>query len=55
MKLNYTTKIRKSGGSLITSIPNNICDIISLDQKDQLNWEVSIEDNNVKISIKKTE
>ncbi len=55
MKLNYTTKVQKIGGSLVTSIPSNICAILELEQKDQLNWEVLFEDNNVKISIKKSE
>lgn len=53
MKLKYTTKVQSVAGSLTTSIPKTIRDVLSLQKGDEVEWEVDF--NTQEIKVKKLE
>lgn len=53
MKLKYKTKLQTQGGTLSTSVPKVIRDVLSLSKGDSLEWEVDL--SNQEIKVKKSE
>ena len=53
MKLRYYTKLQSQGGSLATSVPKLIKDLLSLSKGDSLEWEIDLQTQ--KITVKKLE
>lgn len=53
MKLKYTTKVQSVAGSLTTSIPKTIRDALSLQKGDEVEWELDL--NTQEIKVKKLE
>ena len=51
MKLKYTTKLQSTGGTLSTSIPKVIRDILELEKGDTVVWNVDL--SNKSISLEK--
>lgn len=52
MKLKYNTKIQATGGTLSTSIPKTIRDLLELEKGDTVTWEVDLDEKTI-IFIKK--
>lgn len=53
MKLKYNTKVQTTGGTLSTSIPKVIRDILEIEKGDSVQWEVDLETRTV--TMKKLE
>lgn len=53
MKLKYATKVQSVAGSLTTSIPKTIRDALSLQKGDEVEWELDL--NTQEIKVKKLE
>lgn len=53
MKLTYTSKVQRHGGSKITSIPKTITDILEIDKGSICVWELDTE--NKQVIMKKLE
>ena len=53
MELKYNTKVQSTGGTLSTSIPKTIRDLLDLSKGDSVEWIVNISDSGTKISLEK--
>ena len=53
MKLKYDTKVQSVAGSLTTSIPKTICDLLELEKGNTVRWEFDLETKTV--TLKKLE
>ena len=51
--MKYNTKVQTTGGTLSTSIPKIIRDILELEKGDSVQWEVDLETKTV--TVKKLE
>ena len=47
MKLKYDTKIQATGGTLSTSIPKIIRDLLELEKGDTVTWEVDLDEKTI--------
>ena len=50
--MKYNTKIQATGGTLSTSIPKTIRDLLELEKGDTVTWEVDLDEKTI-IFIKK--
>lgn len=53
MKVTFTSKVQKHGGSKLISIPKTITDVYGIDKGDTIIWEFDVETKS--ISLKKLE
>ena len=53
--MKYETKVQATGGTLSTSIPKTIRDMLNIDKGDILVWEVNIDEARTTVTIKKSE
>ena len=53
MKVTFTSKVQKHGGSKLISIPKTITDVYGIDTGDTIIWEFDVETKS--ISLKKLE
>lgn len=54
-KKSKISKVSKTTSSLKTTIPKAILDVMDLGEDDIINWEISIENNEKTLKIKKEE
>lgn len=52
MKLKYNTKIQATGGTLTTSIPKTIRDLLELEKGDIVTWEVNLDEKTIILNKK---
>ena len=49
MKLKYTSKVQRHGGSRLVSIPKTIRDVFDIDKGDTIIWEYNLETQTITI------
>lgn len=49
MILKYSTKVQSVSGSLTTSIPKTIRDVLTLEKGDKVEWELDLTTQEIKI------
>lgn len=47
MKLEYNTKVQSTGGTLSTSIPKIIRDLLELEKGDTVTWKIDLEEKTI--------
>ena len=52
MNLKYNTKVQSTGGTLSTSIPKIIRDILELEKGDTVTWNVNIDEKIITLNKK---
>ena len=52
MELKYSTKVQSTGGTLSTSVPKIIRDILELEKGDTLVWKVNLSDKSISLEKK---
>lgn len=52
MELKYTTKLQSTGGTLSTSIPKTIRDILELEKGDTVLWKVDLANKTIRLEKK---
>ena len=52
MELKYDTKVQSTGGTLSTSIPKIIRDILELEKGDTVTWKVNLQDKSISLDKK---
>lgn len=52
MELKYTTKLQSTGGTLSTSIPKTIRDILELQKGDTVLWKVDLSSKTIRLEKK---
>ena len=52
MKLKYNTKVQSTGGTLSTSIPKIIRDLLELEKGDTVIWNVDLDEKTITLDKK---
>lgn len=52
MNLKYNTKVQSTGGTLSTSIPKIIRDLLELEKGDTVIWDVDLDDKTITLTKK---
>lgn len=52
MELKYTTKVQSTGGTLSTSIPKTVRDIMGLEKGDSVTWKVDLTTKTISLEKK---
>ena len=52
MNLKYNTKVQSTGGTLSTSIPKIIRDLLALEKGDTVVWDVDLDDKTITLTKK---
>ena len=51
MKMKFDTKMRKSGGSIITSIPSLLIKALDIDPEGTIEWNIDIGSNSATVTL----